>query len=270
MRKSKWAKTFVLVVLLSFISSVCFASISSEMVNLPVRKGVTRNYLMTWEDSAAPTSAVILLAGGNGRVGISQQDQFVKLDVPNNFLVRSRELFVDKNMMSVVVDTPSDNPQGISDGFRKSDVEVNDLSKIIDDVKVRFPGIKVYFIGTSRGTVSAAYAGSALQSKLTGIVLTSTVTLVKRAGLGDFDFKSIKIPMLIVHHHEDGCPVALYGEAKNIAEKYKISFVTVYGGDAPRSAPCEALSQHGYLGKEKETVNEIKNWINNQPIQLNI
>ena len=270
MEKVKWGKTFVLILLISFISSICFASINSDVVNLPVREGVTENYLMTWEDSATPTSAAILFPGGNGRVGMSKQGNIINLEAGNNFLVRSRGLFVDNNMMSVVVDTPSDNLQGVSDAFRKSNVEVNDLSKIIDDVKARFPGIKIYLIGTSRGTVSATYVGNALQSKLEGIVLTSTVTLIRRGGLADFDFNSIKVPMLLVHHHDDGCPVALYGEAKNISEKYKIPFITVYGGDPPISAPCEALSQHGYLGKEKETVTEIKNWINHKPIQLQI
>jgi len=266
MKNIKWGKTFVLVLLISFASSMCFASVNSDVVNLSVREGVTENYLMTWEGSAAPTSAVILLAGGNGRVGISKQGDLINLEAPNNFLVRSRTLFVDENIMSVVIDTPSDNPRGMSDTFRKSNNQVNDLSKIIDDIKVRFPNIKVYLVGTSRGTISEAYAGSALQSKLEGIVFTSTVTQIKYGGIGNFNFDSIKIPMLLVHHHDDGCPASLYEEAKNISKQYKIPFITVYGGDSPISAPCGPLSQHGYLGKEKETVNEIKNWINHKPI----
>jgi len=72
MKNFKWGKTLVLVLLISFVSSVCFASINSDVVNLPVREGVTENYLMTWEDSATPTSAVILFAGSNGRVGMSK------------------------------------------------------------------------------------------------------------------------------------------------------------------------------------------------------
>jgi predicted esterase len=247
---------------------MCFASINSDVVNLPVREGVTEKYIMTWEDSATPTSAVILFAGGAGGIGISKKGNVIHLDLPNNFLVRSREFFVDENIMSVVIDSPSDKPQGMDDTFRESSAHTNDLSKIVDDVKSRFPGIKVYFIGTSRGTISTAYTGKALQSKLEGIVFTSTVAL--NGGIGSFNFNSIKIPMLIVHHHNDGCKASPYENAQDISEKYKIPLVTVYGGDEPISKPCEALSAHGYLGKEQETVNEIKNWINHKPIQLKI
>ena len=94
MKKFKWGKAFVLVLLLSFISPICFANINSDVVNVPVREGVTENYLITWEDSATPTTAVILFAGGNGRVGMSKQGNVINLDAPNNFLVRSRELFI--------------------------------------------------------------------------------------------------------------------------------------------------------------------------------
>ncbi|MCX5906128.1 MAG: hypothetical protein NTY64_02795, partial [Deltaproteobacteria bacterium] len=33
------------------------------------------------------------------------------------------------------------------------------------------------------------------------------------------------------------------------------------GGDSPRSNPCQALSAHGFLGKEREVVEAIAAWI---------
>lgn len=254
--------------LISLFSSVCFANLNSDVVNLPVRDEVTENYLLTWEDSGIPTSAVFLFSGDNGMVGISKLSDTVHLAVHNNFLVRSRDLFVDEHTLSVVIDTPSDNPNGMTDTFRRSTAHFNDLSKIIDDVKARFPGIKIYFVGTSRGTMSAAYAGDALQSKINGIILTSTYTL--KDGIGDFHFQSIKLPMLLFHHIEDSCKVSPYSEALRISKKYKIPLVTVHGGDEPISKPCQALSQHGFLGKEKEVASEILNWINQKPIKENI
>lgn len=261
-------RTFILVLLINLISSVCFAVTNSDVVNLQVRDGVTENYLMTWDDSEKPSSAVILFAGGLGEVGISKNGDNINLTHSNNFLVRSRKLFVDKHTLSIVVDIPSDNLNGMSNTFRKSSAHANDISKIIDNVKEQFPGIKIYLIGTSRGSMSAAYVGDALQSKIDGIILTSTYTL--NGGIEDFHFQTIKIPMLLVHHHEDGCKVAPYYETKDISKKYKIPLITVHGGDEPISTPCEALSQHGYLGKEKEVVNEIKNWIDQKPIKEEI
>lgn len=257
-----------LVFLICLFSSVCFAEINSDVINLLVRDNVTENYLITWDDSGSPTTAVILFAGSDGQVGIEKSDNTIKLEHPGNFLVRSREYFVNSHTVSVVVDPPSDNRNGMSDSFRASNTHADDLSKIVADVKTRFPGIKVYFVGTSRGTVSAAYAGRALQSELEGIVLTSTYML--KGGLADFRFQDIKIPLLMIHNSNDECPVCPYSEAKRVSDKFKIPFITVHGGDSPISKPCVSRSYHGFLGKEKEVTNAILNWISRAPIAKDI
>ena len=46
--------------------------------------------------------------------------------------------------------------------------------------------------------------------------------------------------------------------------------VTVNGGDPPRSEPCEAMSAHGYLGRETPTVDAIANWMLAKPYAANI
>jgi len=40
---------------------------------------------------------------------------------------------------------------------------------------------------------------------------------------------------------------------------------SVYGGAPPQSGACDALSAHGYLGKESETVEQIVNWMLKKP-----
>ena len=41
--------------------------------------------------------------------------------------------------------------------------------------------------------------------------------------------------------------------------------MTVKGGKPAESGECEALSAHGYFGKEAETVSAIKSWILGRP-----
>jgi hypothetical protein len=55
-----------------------------------------------------------------------------------------------------------------------------------------------------------------------------------------------------------------YGEAARLADKYTL--ISVFGGSSPQSGPCDAFSQHGYLGKESETVAQIVNWMLKNPI----
>jgi hypothetical protein len=57
--------------------------------------------------------------------------------------------------------------------------------------------------------------------------------------------------------------VTPYGDAARLSEKYPL--ISVFGGSPPQSGPCEALSQHGFLGKEPETVEQIVNWMLKKP-----
>lgn len=71
--------------------------------------------------------------------------------------------------------------------------------------------------------------------------------------------KTINGALLFVHHASDGCEVTPYGDAAQLSERYPL--ITVLGGASPQSGPCEAFSQHGFIGKEPETVEQIVNWM---------
>ena len=81
--------------------------------------------------------------------------------------------------------------------------------------------------------------------------------------MSNFDFTTIKIPVLIAHHVSDQCESTPYSDAARLSDKYPL--ITVYGGAPPQSGPCDAFSAHGYLGKEAETVEQIVNWMLKKP-----
>lgn len=105
-----------------------------------------------------------------------------------------------------------------------------------------------------------------------GVVLTATVfrATSPRAresgpGLSRFDFASIPVPLLFAHHGSDQCDMTPYGDAYRLSDKYPL--ISVVGGLPPKSDVCEALSQHGFYGKESETVEEIVNWMLKRPFR---
>jgi hypothetical protein len=73
---------------------------------------------------------------------------------------------------------------------------------------------------------------------------------------------------LLVHHIEDECEVTPYSGAQALAERYPL--ISVSGGLPPQSTPCQAMSAHGFLGKEAETVAEIVNWMLKRPFRKKI
>lgn len=237
---------------------------AEDIITLPTRSGVTQSYLLSAPEAGAAKAAAILFPGGPGKTDLERETARKALD-RGNFLVRTRRLIAGQAVAAAVMDAPSDHPNGMQDQFRLSDAHAEDIGKVVADLKKRYPGTPVFLVGTSRGTISAASAGKRLGREIDGVVLTSTLFLASRTqpGLSDFDYASIPAPVLFVHHVDDGCNVTPYSSASRLADRFPL--ISVSGGLPPQSKPCEAMSQHGYLGKEAETVDAMTKWILKQP-----
>lgn len=247
------------------------AGAAEEIVTLPTRPGVTQSYLLSVPAADRSLAVVVLFPGGAGQVNLVREQRREILD-RGNFLVRSRRLFADRGVAAAVLDAPSDQASGMEDEFRLGADHVADIDKAVTDLKSRFPGVPVFLVGTSRGTVSAANAGARLGKNVNGVVLTATVFLsarrARRPGLSGFDLGSIPVPLLLVHHIDDECEVTPYSGARALAGRYPL--ISVSGGLPSQSAPCQAMSAHGFLGKESETVGEIVNWMVKRPFREKI
>ena len=236
---------------------------AEDIVILTTRDGVTQSYLMSSPPAGRTQAVAILFAGGSGNVDLERESGRVLLD-RGNFLVRSRRLFAGHGIVAAVMDAPSDQARGMEDEFRLGDRHQADMEAVAADLKKRFPGAPVFLVGTSRGTVSAASLGRRLGKTVDGVVLTSTVFLAGRQrGLSGFEFSSISAPLLFVHHVDDGCAGTPYYAAKRLADRY--SLISVSGGPPALSGPCEAMSAHGFLGREADTVDAIAKWMLKQP-----
>ena len=175
-----------------------------SVVDVPSRPGVTQRFLLLTPEK--PKAAVILLAGGNGRLGISQDGSIRFLS--GNFLVRARRLFTDKGFSVAVVDAPSDR-QGLTlKGFRQTPQHVADIKAVIAWLKQQ-SSLPVWLVGTSHGTQSAAFIAtelSASQGGPDGLVLTSTILSDDRErAVPEMPLQRIAVPVLVVHHEQDGC-----------------------------------------------------------------
>lgn len=237
---------------------------AARLVTLPTRPGVTQTYWLFAR--AQPKIVAIMFAGNDGALRLHQENGKVHFGMKGNFLVRSRKLFRDDAVAVALVDAPSDQQAGMSDFFRMGRQHQQDIAAVVQDLRQRFPGAGIYLVGTSRGTVSAAYAGRALGSRIDGVALTSTVFEAAPSGapgLSGFDFRTLHGRVLLVHHQEDACPVTPYRDAVRFAKLFPL--ITVRGGKEAKSGDCEGLSAHGYYGREPETVAAIKQWLLGQP-----
>ena len=75
------------------------------------------------------------------------------------------------------------------------------------------------------------------------------------------DLPRVTVPTLIVSHRKDGCDITPAADAPKLKARLtaakQVEIVLLDGGAPPQSDPCEAKSQHGFLGIEDEAVAAI-------------
>lgn len=269
------AKSIFSLAALSLWCGASTALAQQEIVTLPTRTGATQSYFLT----SIPKNlhgVVLLFPGSGGLIELRSENGKPRFN-QGNFLVRSRSEFVKRGITAAIMDAPSDQQSGwgMSDDFRLGADHFTDISAVVADLRKRFTAAPLFLIGTSRGTISAAALGARFPEGISGIVLTATMfrqspknSKEPGQGLSKFDFATIKPPVLLVHHVSDQCESTPYSGAARLVDRYPL--ITVFGGSPPQSGPCDAFSQHGFLGKEPETVEEIVNWMVKKPFRSEV
>ncbi len=252
------------VVVLLFISINANAA---ELISINTRSGVEQNFILITPES--PKASVILFAGGKGVLNLTSFFGSPLINrSKNNFLVRTRDLFVNNGFQVAVVDAPSDkqSKRGMLDGFRDSIEHVEDIDFVIKYLRKK-ANIPVWLVGTSRGTESATNVAINSKQKPYGLVLTSSMSVENAAGTSvtEMELERIKMPTLIVGNADDECrktpPEGSNQIAEMLVNSKKVEVKMFSGGDTPISKPCKAMSYHGFLGIEEEVVNYISNFI---------
>jgi pimeloyl-ACP methyl ester carboxylesterase len=242
--------------------SMAQAAANDEVRSVATRRGVTQGFLLV-RPPGSPAAGVILFAGGDGRLGLSPNGIG---QLRGNFLVRTRDRFARAGFLVALVDTPSDRADYWN--FRTSSAHVEDVKQVIAALRAMAP-VPVWVVGTSMGTLSAANAAARLaEGGPDGLVLTSTVTQTSRQSgesVRTVRLGEIRVPALIVLRRDDGCRASPPSDAptvlKALTQSPRKEILTFEDGSPPRSEPCEAMAQHGFLGIETDVVEAIARWI---------
>jgi hypothetical protein len=240
---------------------------AQEIVTLPTRPGVTQSFFIANMGGRAPEALALLYVGGGGTINLRMEEGRPKFG-DRNFLPRSRREFIRNGVLPVILDAPSDRAVEMTDEFRTSEAHTQDARAVLAELKKRYPGLPVFLVGTSRGTLSAAHLGRALGDEVAGVVLSASLFysgggMRARPVLAGFNWPAIKPPLLFVHHEDDGCGATPYRDAARLGQSFPL--ITVKGGKPPESGPCDPLAAHGFFGREAETVDAIAAWMLKKP-----
>ncbi|WP_321913279.1 alpha/beta hydrolase [Paraburkholderia sp. J11-2] len=273
---SQWLRASLLTFALAVLSLLAHAQSAPRVVDIPTRPGVTQRFLFITPE--APKAVAILYAGGHGGLQLDPQGNFGW--GANNFLVRTRTLFVDDGVAVAVVDAPSDRQSPpYLDGFRLTPEHAEDARAVIAWLRAQLH-VPVWLVGTSRGTQSVAAIAIALANSANsnansnanpgagpdGIVLTSTILRENRGGdpVTCMNLAALKIPVLVVHNKDDACKLCPVSGTDALMQKLTQSprtTLTLVSGGTSRGEACGALAYHGFNGIESEVVHDITSWM---------
>jgi hypothetical protein len=212
-----------------------------------------------YASAAQPRLTVVLLKGSDG---VLTFDTAGNPRPGGNFLVRTRDLWVQQGFAVILLGSPDDASLF---GKRHLPRYATTLDSALDYARTR-NSKPVWLIGTSQGTIGAINGGAHLRSKVAGVVLISSVTQQGASGetVFDADPGSIAVPTLVVGNSRDACPESPPGDMPRLlatlTEAPRKEMIVMQSSDI-RSGPCDGNSPHGYLGVEDEVVQQVAAWM---------
>jgi hypothetical protein len=215
-------------VLLILFSPAVWAD--DQSVSAKTAGGSSVSYLLTTTSTQTAAYGVILMPGGKG----------IMFPQNGNFLIRSRAIFAEGPFVAASTDATRDPDR---------------IMAIVADLQRRYPGIKVYVVGTSNSSGATMALAPLLDGRVSGFVHTSSSNAI-----ASFDPRGLKSRNLIVVHKKDACQGTKPSNGMASNRKYGTPLIEMDGGTSTGD-DCEAYAYHGYRGIERETVDKIKQWI---------
>ncbi len=177
-----------------------------------------------------PRGSIILMAGGDGSLGISPTGEITRLK--GNQLIRTRANYAAAGFATLTLDS-----------WGSPASAVTHMKGIARPVVV---------VGTSR---AATRIHSALGAQPDGIVITSGMLDHFQSNVGS---PSSLPPTLIVHHRKDGCRVTSPALVDPfIAWSAGRARVVWLDGGRDEGDPCQAAGYHGFAGIDGQVVSRV-------------
>ncbi|MBU3540157.1 hypothetical protein [Polynucleobacter sp. UB-Tiil-W10] len=199
-------------------------------------------------------AVVLLFPGGGGVLNLRDDGSTTNFHT----FVRSKDLWAQYGIDSVLVDTPYD----LGAGMRNSRSIRDHQQRILNVVsyyrdKLSLP---VWIFGHSMGTVSVTEfvnGGKEKEKLIAGVIVAGTY----RSAMVDSD---VKVPVLAIHHVDDGCASTPFVTSERIIEsrpKQAVSqFIQIDGGISEGDV-CGSKAYHGFNQKEPEFVKAAAQFI---------
>ncbi len=212
-------------------------------------------------DHPAAVATMIVILGGEGRIGIHEKTKDTKTQSALMTRLLSEDGFSKKPINVVIFDSPLHlNPVSL----RYSNEHLERIRSVVRFYKEKYRTPIILF-GHSNGSVSVSeYFNKYVQNPEIGALVVS-------ASKSDIVIKQpVSLPILFLHHIDDQCRLTPFQSAQRNFERVKsvnakyTGLGTVRGGDASGD-PCRD-GKHMFLGAYEEAARFVSDFISSQVI----
>ncbi|MBU3538335.1 alpha/beta hydrolase [Polynucleobacter sp. UK-Gri1-W3] len=224
----------------------------SQVFDVPYKDDAPTRTLLTPVKNA---KAVVLLFPGGGGVLNLQDDGST---TNGHTFVRSKDLWAQYGIDSVLVDTPYDLGAGLRNSRSIRDHQQRILN-VVTYYKEKL-NLPVWVFGHSMGTVSVTEfvnGGKEKEKLIAGVIVAGTY----RSATVDSD---VTLPVLAIHHLNDSCGSTPLVSSERIIEgrsnKLTSQFIQIEGGISEGDV-CGSRAYHGFNQKESEFVKSAAQFI---------
>ena len=247
-KNPKMKITHIIASLGMLIASVAY----SQVFDVPYKDDAPTRTLLSPVKNA---KAIVLLFPGGGGVLNLQNDGSTS---NGHTFVRSKDLWAQYGIDSVLVDTPYDLGAGMRNSRSIRDHQQR-IFNVVTYYKEKF-NLPVWIFGHSMGTVSVTEfvnGGKEQEKLIAGVIVAGTYRSASVAS-------DVKVPVLAIHHVDDGCASTPFASSERIIEsrpKESVSqFIQIDGG-VSQGDVCGSRAYHGFNQKEPEFVKAAAQFI---------
>jgi pimeloyl-ACP methyl ester carboxylesterase len=242
-------------------------ALADELITLKTRAGVTQS-MQLWEPHGrSPKAVILLIPGGDGNIGLKLEAGKAVAEGPHLFS-QHRELFEQAGLAVAVLDAPSDQPE-MTQEFRTSSPHMSDMGALLGELERRFPRTPIALVAHSRGTISAGYTAQRFGTQVKAMVLLSGLYRATAPdpqlpsygpGLSKIDLHALRMPVLLIHHRADACPLAPMAGALASAGNLPVIAVEDLGQNEAKF-PCGPGTKHWFFGQEIPVQQALIRWL---------
>jgi pimeloyl-ACP methyl ester carboxylesterase len=179
--------------------------------------------------------------------------------------------FVDRGFTVVLMEPPADKNDfhlggGMHPLFRESANHVQDIDAVISMLRKNSTK-PIWLLGISMGTKSVANYAANRSNRISGAIFLSSSTRppgISRS-VADYEFGSLRAPVLAIAHRDDACRGTPPSGAREIVRAARSSrdakSILLSGGSAIGRRPCGPRTPHTFNGIESQVITAVSEFI---------